>query len=304
MRPPLPLVALLVTSAACSGASIGGPCDAKSGCGDGAVCDLTDPAGPTCIDADGDIDGDGIPNDKDFCNHMPGGAFDEDRDGLGDECDPCPIAPPLAEPDPDGDGVDAPCDPDPTRPGDGIALFEGFNGPIPATWRTSGAWQVVGGAAIATPDGNGVVELSAPLPRLTTQLAVLAAYRVDSADGTASQNIAGIATIDRRPAGTTRVQCLGRRTQGGQDALVMDSDRSGIVTKDFSDLFDPASLYQVAQVLDLGTGACAMIADNESGAVQAQTAGEAPNEAALVVRGAVVRFGYLLVVQHIPGGGT
>jgi hypothetical protein len=295
---------------ACGGASIGNTCDGASGCGEDAVCDLTDPAGPVCIDKDGDIDGDGIPNDRDFCNHMPGGEFDEDGDRLGDECDPCPIAAPLDEPDPDGDGVDAPCDPDPRTPGDSIALFEGFNGPLPATWKGSASWQVVGGAVVFTPTDNSIVEeLRAPLPALTTQVAVLSAYRVDSVDTTASQNIAGISTIDRRPAGISKVNCNGRRTTGGEDALVIDSDR-GINQKTFLDLFNTANLYQVSEVLDLGNGACAMIADspsgtnNEAGAVQTQTAGEAPNEAALIARGAVVRFGYLLVIQRTPGGGT
>jgi hypothetical protein len=295
--------AVLFTTAACGGASVGGPCDATSGCDEGAVCDLTDPNGPTCIAADGDDDGDGIANDKDFCNHLAGGAFDEDRDGIGDECDRCPIAAPLSEPDPDGDGVDAPCDPDPREPGDEIALFDGFNAAFPTTWRVSPAWQVVGGTAVVTPtDGAVVEELSAPLPRLTTQMAVMSAYRIDGVDTEASQNVAGIASIDRRPAGGTRTACNGRRTQGGEDVLVIDSDR-GLVTKTFTDLFNSASLYQVTQSLDFGNGACALIADAESGAVQSQTAGEAPNEAALTARGAVVRFGYLLVVQRTPGGG-
>lgn len=31
-----------------------------------------------CIDANGDMAGDGISNDKDFCEHMAGGANNED----------------------------------------------------------------------------------------------------------------------------------------------------------------------------------------------------------------------------------
>src|ERR1043165_5666863 len=92
---------------------IGGPGDASSKCDDGQVCDRTATGGAVCIDAGGDLDNDGIPNAKDFCQHLAGGANDEDGDGIGDECDACPIAKPPATAETDGDGGDAPCDPDP-----------------------------------------------------------------------------------------------------------------------------------------------------------------------------------------------
>src|SRR5438105_2394132 len=85
-------VAPVVFLLGCGSAHLGAPCSQTHPCGDDEVCDLTDPNGPICIDANGDLDGDGIPNRLDHCNHMPGGEFDEDQDGLGDECDPCPIA--------------------------------------------------------------------------------------------------------------------------------------------------------------------------------------------------------------------
>ena len=285
--------------AGCSGAQVDGECGAVR-CGEGRVCDLTDPAGPTCIDADGDLDGDGIPNNRDFCEHQPGGAFDEDRDGIGDDCDPCPIAPPGAEADPDGDAVDAPCDPDPETPGDTIAVFEGFNGAaIPANWRASSAsWQVVGGAAVVTPTDPTVVEqLVAPLPTLTTRLAVLTGYRVDAVDATATQNIAGVIAIDRRPAGTSTVGCTGRRA-GTTNVLVVDTDLGTDQRPFMTDLFASASLYELANKIEGAQAACAMVADNEAGAVSTASAGEAPSEAGLQARGATVRFGYLLVVQR------
>jgi len=112
------------------------------------VCDHTDPSGVlACIPADGDLDGDGIPNSADFCSHMPGGDHDEDGDGLGDVCDPCPIAAPPAVPDPDGDAVDAPCDPDPHSAGDEIVFFDGFGSGLDPSYKptTASAWSVVGG---------------------------------------------------------------------------------------------------------------------------------------------------------------
>ena len=75
----------LALAACSSGPSthVGGPCLANRTCEDGQVCDQTDPAGPVCLDENGDIDGDGIPNGKDFCEHMAGGDHDEDLDGIG-----------------------------------------------------------------------------------------------------------------------------------------------------------------------------------------------------------------------------
>src|SRR5215218_9175621 len=90
----------------CGSSTLAGPCSLSSPCSDGEICDFTDPAGPVCIDSDGDLDGDGLPNGKDFCQHQAGGEFDEDKDGIGDDCDRCPIAPPRATPDTDGDMVD------------------------------------------------------------------------------------------------------------------------------------------------------------------------------------------------------
>src|ERR1700704_2572980 len=117
---PASLLAALV---ACGGGTQpGDPCSAKAPCDKGQICDMTATGGPECLEGSGDIDGDGIPNDKDFCEHMAGGAFDEDGDGIGDECDRCPIAKPPDKPDPDGDDVDSPCDPDPRMAGDKIVL--------------------------------------------------------------------------------------------------------------------------------------------------------------------------------------
>ena len=82
---------------------------------------------------------DGLPNGKDFCQHAMGGAFDEDKDGFGDDCDRCPIAAPRATPDTDGDMVDAPCDPAPTEPGDEILFFDGFGNGISAEWKPTTA---------------------------------------------------------------------------------------------------------------------------------------------------------------------
>src|SRR5690606_37799002 len=214
--------ALGLAVSACS-PTIGGPCSLDDPCDEG-VCNLSGPGEPVCLDADGDLDGDGLPNKSDFCNQQPGGMFDEDGDGLGDECDPCPIARPPARPDADNDGVDSPCDPDPETDGDQLTLFEGFNGPLPASWRVEGAWEARGGEArFTSADPSTIAILTAPLALASRRMAVLASYRVDRLDPAANENAAGINSIDRRPAGVEAVTCNSSRI-GGMDSLVVDSD--------------------------------------------------------------------------------
>ena len=289
-------LALGLAVPACS-PSIGGPCSLDDPCDEG-VCNLSGPGEPACVEADGDVDGDGLPNQGDFCNQQPGGAFDEDGDGLGDECDACPIARPPARPDGDTDLVDSPCDPDPTVDGNQITIFEGFNGGLPASWRKeNGTWDARGGeASFTSTDPNVTATLTVPLPISSRHLAVQASYRVDRLDAAAPQNLAGVAAVDRRPAGTTTITCSGSRT-GGMDSLVVNSD-AGNMSKPFTNLFDPAGLYRIAQRIEGAVGACAMSANTQEGGVSASIPAETPTEAGLSARGADVRFQYLLVVQR------
>lgn len=289
---------LVAIAIAGCGDELGGPCSATDRC-DVGVCDRTDPAGPTCISSDGDLDGDGIRNDADFCNHQDGGEFDEDRDGIGDVCDRCPIAPPEATPDADGDEVDSPCDPDSSVGGDRIVVFDGFNAGLPTGWKASAGFQFVSGEAIATPvDPSSTERLTAPLPLLSQQIAVLGQYRIDAVDPVATDSAAGVIAIDERPAGGATVRCIGSRT-AGIDQLVLDSD-TATGNRTFANLFDSASVYRVAMQLEGVTAACAMIADAETGVAQAGTGGNVMNEGGLIANGATARFQYLLVVQREP----
>ena len=290
------LVALLFGG--CSGGT-GGPCSSTDLCDDGAVCDFTASAGPICVDGDGDEDGDGLPNSKDFCQHQIGGAFDEDLDGFGDDCDRCPIAPPAATPDTDGDEVDAPCDPDSSQPGDRIVVFDGFNGgALPANWKATAGWTFQGGEAKVTPaTPTEVATLTAPLSLVSTKTAILAKYRVDGVTAGATESAASVIGVDRRPAGATTIICGGSRV--GTDRLVLDTGVSGAIDN-MDALFDPASEYRVALKLEGAMAQCALIASRDTGAAQAMSNGEAMSEAGVSARGATIRFSYLLAVQRGP----
>jgi hypothetical protein len=278
---------------------IGGPCDANNKCDEGQICDRTNPGGQICIDVNGDIDGDGIPNGKDFCEHMAGGANDKDGDGFGDECDPCPIAPPPAQPDPDGDAVDSPCDPDPRTPGSKIVLFNGFYAPVDGAGAD---WKFQNGEAIVTPSAPGTVEqLAFPLPTAWRQLAIFTAYQVDAATATAATADAGVGSKTVLPLGTSAVQCGGSRASGADQVLLFQIDTSGGTTQNSQPLtaaFNPATRYRVVQLIEGATANCAVAGASmtESGAIQLPTDGSSPTNAVIYARGATIRFSYILVV--------
>jgi len=289
---------LVVLLLAGCGSDSGGPCDRDTPCPGDQVCDFTNPDGdPVCVDANGDGDNDGLPNKSDFCQHQDGGKFDEDLDGIGDDCDRCPIAPPPATADTDADDVDSPCDPDPDIDGDQLVVFSGFNEPPPATWKLSSGWAPVGGELVAKASATTSETLTAPLPLVSTHIAILARYRIDRLDAAAGETAAQVIGVDRRPAGVTTVTCGASRI-GTIDRVLLDTTTASATKSFASSLFDPAGLYRVAAKLECATTACALIADQETGAVQANGPGEAMTEAGLSALGATVRFSYLLVVQR------
>ncbi len=122
----------------CGATGDAGGADAMTGDGD---------AGTACP---GDIDCDGVPDGFDNCKTVKNpDQHDEDQDGLGDVCDPCP--PFQDNTDTDLDGVGDLCDPNPGRTGDQLWLFEGFQHGIPSGWTASplAAWVPTNGEDVA-----------------------------------------------------------------------------------------------------------------------------------------------------------
>jgi hypothetical protein len=294
-------VALLV--AACGGGGdstlIGGPCDAESQCDDDQVCDLTAQGGAVCLAKDGDADGDGIPNAQDRCQHLAGGKFDEDNDGLGDECDPCPID--KNNSDPDGDGIAGSCDPRPNTAGDKLLVFNGFNEDLPAKdWSKTAGWKIQGGEAIVTPSGPATEDQILAGVNSTNRFAVLAGYRADSVATGATEPIAAVIVIDKRPAGLSRAICGGARV--GADNFVravsnigdqVDSQVTGI-----TNAFDAAALYQVAAQIEGANVGCALLTNGAAKATSVMSDGSAFPQVGLFARGATIRFPYLYIVGH------
>lgn len=112
---------------------------------------------------DGALDDDGgdgdapiPPNDGRFVDALPcqsDTGWDEDGDGVFDDCDGCPHRVDPGQADDDGDGVGNACDPDPVRP-NRIAFFDGFNGPgLPGWVQSPATWTQAGGYALQT-DGS------------------------------------------------------------------------------------------------------------------------------------------------------
>lgn len=139
--------------------------------GDGAPTDASE------LDANpADLDGDGITNVNDNCPSVPNPRqHDEDDDGTGDVCDPCPIKhrdADNADLDADGDGVGDGCDVRPARY-DCLAWFDSFtrSETLAAYQRYAddfGVWTVTGGKLRqdAAAVGKGLI-LTPPLPVAT-----------------------------------------------------------------------------------------------------------------------------------------
>ncbi len=300
------LLALILAASlwGCGSSTVGGPCSQSSPCSDGEICDFTDPAGPVCIDADGDLDGDGLPNGKDFCQHAAGGEFDEDGDGIGDDCDACPIAPPRATPDSDGDAVESPCDPAPSEAGDEILFFDGFNGSLAAEWKPSmesmGKWTAANGELTVNLAGVPGQQNLQRVVNGKSNVAVEIGYKVDRVEDSDTRHLVAVFANDPRPAGTAQVTCGVSRADSAAADLVFVMTNFGAMSQP---TVDPALLtsktYRASTYVSGARAGCVVIADNTPlGTVQANITADDLSSIALTAQAISVRFQYVIVVGH------
>lgn len=278
-----------------------GPCSLTDPCGDGAVCDMTEPAGPICIPADGDLDGDGLTNDRDYCNHQAGGQYDEDQDGIGDDCDRCPIAAPRSTPDADNDGVDAPCDPEPGADGDSILFFDGFNSPD-SMWKpsTDGLWSVVGGEMIADLSTNGEQQYLKRGIVGMNALALEASFRVDALETSNVRHLVGVSAIDPRPAGVSQVACYVTTADvdPGNELVVVETNM-GMMSQAGTGAFNSANLDRAGTYVSGTKAGCSVLTNGQPlGAVQANITPDQLSQIALTAQAVTVRYQYVIAVGH------
>lgn len=271
-------------------------------CGADRVCDHTDPSGlPICIAANEDLDGDGILNGQDFCAHVPGGATDEDGDGIGDVCDPCPIAPPPATPDADGDAVDSPCDPDSHSGGDTIVFFDGFGSGLDPAWKatTPSAWTIEGGELVVNLAGQPNSDFLQIGVLTKTSLSVETAYRIDRLETGASDHFVVIGGSDPRPAGVATMQCgLDHNDTTSAESVLIQTNLNNAVSPT-TKAFNTASLYTLGAYDTGNSVGCTALGDGTAlGVVQAPISPDSLTSIALGARAVTARYEWVLVVGH------
>jgi hypothetical protein len=259
-----------------------------------------DAAIDTRPDAFIDSDGDGIDDSVDNCRDKPNpDQGDEDKDGLGDECDPCPID--ADNTDPDGDGVAGLCDPHPNTPGDKIVMFDGFHGAIKTTWQRVGTGTIAatGDDAVITDTANQTAALVAPAATFGNGM-IMARVIVDATPG--ATRTALTLGLPYNPATSRGIECeLHAPTPGstaGREVSLFDS-LAATEPANNQLVWQFATPYRLTMVRNGTSYLCSARDDN--GVVNAANNGTASipaqSEVALVASGTTAHLAWVLVVS-------
>jgi hypothetical protein len=306
----LGLLALALAACFNLHAPSGVPCSANKSCPENQAC-VNNVCGGTVQDAPIDAmpdafidtDGDKIPDDMDNCPKVPNpDQGDEDLDGVGDLCDPCPID--KDNSDPDGDGVAGLCDPHPSTPGDKIVAFQGFHGPIPDNWKVVGTGTVAVTAdyGVITNAANQVTALVAKdaTPPFGNGM-IMASVSVDATPGAARTALT--VGLPYNSATDRGILCqLHAPTPGstaGRELSLFDTlataepNMNQVVWQDMT-------AYRLAMVRNGGNYACSMT-DLNAGTVKTANGADANipavSEVALIASGTTVHVAWVLVVS-------
>lgn len=283
------------TTADCPG---GLTCDPAMGrCTSGTSCGGADGGGPDALEPNGDLDGDGVPNAQDNCPSVKNPRqADEDRDGVGDACDPCPISPNNT--DTDGDGVADDCDPHP-QPIDHLAYFDGFAtgvGPGEAVEGTGTASNQAG--AIRLVAGSSEVTYLV-LPTIATPdmgVTVITAFSYVGTPDAATLGGGGPMTSLSNLGTWSGVGCE-QVENGGPELDIYETQNSSY---DGSGASEPSSLNPHKLVLDAFAGSGTTMAEYTCSEAGTHTVAKSPTQVTsfdgLFVHGATADFQYVLVV--------
>ncbi len=130
--------------------------------------------------------------------------YDEDGDGVGDECDNCPSVPNPSQENVQelqagelADGVGDACDPRPFAPGDALLLFEGFHDDANPTWAPLGCTWTVANGAITQSEGLGAKNCRLTFPSVSaTEVAVETSVHLLTLDDASTANVGALVSMD------------------------------------------------------------------------------------------------------------
>jgi hypothetical protein len=250
--------------------------------------------GPAPADALGDRDHDGIVDSLDNCADVANQIqADEDGDGLGDVCDPCP--PFVDNEDSDGDGLGDACDPNPTVAGDTLLVFEGFQETLSASWTVSGTFTVAGGDGVLSAADAATSLLTMPSP-VGARVEIRAAFVIHTITAT-GLNLGAIGIIDRlQPSTDKSVTCqLAGLAAGTQESLrIFDTSASAnVATESYG--FAPGDAKELRFHRDGTAYACSVVSPAAHVNGTATFAPASP-QIGMRVHGAVARWHWVMLV--------